>query len=73
MLGIGRHRFKLDVAACGKHPAFSDYIRVNTALPLVNALSSWVDAGMKSGGMDSKKTEAFILLGSGQGVFIKRP
>ncbi len=55
MLGIEIRRSKVDVAACGKHPAFSDYIRVNTTLPLVNALTSWVDAGMKSGGMDCKK------------------
>ncbi len=55
MLGIDRRRLKLDIAACGKHPAFSDYIRVNTDLPLVNALASWVDAGMRSGGVDSKK------------------
>jgi type VI secretion system ImpM family protein len=54
MLGI-RRRLELDIAACGKHPAFSDYIQVNTNLPLVNALASWVDAGMRSGGMESKK------------------
>jgi type VI secretion system ImpM family protein len=55
MLGIDRRRLKLDIAACGKHPAFSDYIRVNADLPMVNALASWVDAGMRSGGMVSKK------------------
>jgi type VI secretion system ImpM family protein len=52
MLGIGRRRLKPDIAAFGKHPAFSDYIRVNTALSMFNALTSWVDAGMKSGGAD---------------------
>jgi type VI secretion system ImpM family protein len=52
MLGISRRRLKPDVAAFGKHPAFSDYIRVNTALSMVNALVSWVDAGMKSGETD---------------------
>lgn len=55
MLGIDWHRLKLDVAAWGKHPAFSDYIRVNTSLPLVNALASWVDEGMKSGPANVKK------------------
>ena len=55
MLGMNRRRVKLDVAACGKHPAFIDYIRVNSALPLANALASWVDAGMKSGMPDFKK------------------
>jgi type VI secretion system ImpM family protein len=56
MLGIGRRRSKLGVAACGKHPAFSDYIRLNATLPLVNALASWVDAGMKSGMADFKRS-----------------
>jgi type VI secretion system protein VasJ len=55
MLGISRRRLKPDVAAFGKHPAFSDYIRVNTALSMVNALVSWVDEGMKSGAADLKK------------------
>lgn len=54
MLGIGRRWSKPEVAVCGKHPAFSDYIRVNSTLPLANALASWVDAGMKSGGVDLK-------------------
>jgi type VI secretion system protein VasJ len=56
MLGISRRRVKLDTAACGKHPAFPDYIRVNTALPLVNALAAWMDEGMQSGAADFKKT-----------------
>lgn len=52
---MNRPRLKLDVAACGKHPAFIDYIRVNSALPLANALASWVDAGMTSSIADFKK------------------
>ncbi len=54
MLGIGKQKTGLDVSAYGKHPAFDDYFSVNMNTPLANALSSWVENGMKSGGAADK-------------------
>ena len=56
MLGIDRRWLKPDVAACGNHPAFNDFIGINMTFPLANALASWVDAGVKAGtATDAKK------------------
>ncbi len=54
MLGIGKQKTCIEVSAYGKHPAFDDYFSVNMNTPLANALSAWVESGMKSGGTADK-------------------
>jgi type VI secretion system protein ImpM len=51
MLGIGKQKKGIVVSAYGKHPAFDDYFSINMEPPLATALSSWVETGMKSGGI----------------------
>lgn len=47
MLGLGRQKPNFELSAHGKHPAFSDYFSLNTDLPLVKALSGWIEKGIK--------------------------
>lgn len=47
MLGISRTKPELELAAHGKHPAFDDYFNLNMDFPLANALSVWVENGVK--------------------------
>lgn len=55
MLGLGKQKAGLEVSAYGKHPAFDDYFSVNMESPLANALSSWIESAMKSGGTADKR------------------
>ncbi|MCP4717878.1 MAG: type VI secretion system-associated protein TagF [Desulfobacteraceae bacterium] len=57
MLGIGKQKAGIEVSAYGKHPAFDDYFSINMEPPLANALSSWVENGMTSGGTADKNRE----------------
>jgi type VI secretion system protein VasJ len=57
MLGIGKQKTGIEVSAYGKHPAFDDYFSVNMEPPLANALSSWIESGIKSGGTAGNKKE----------------
>jgi len=54
MLGIGKQKTGLYVSAYGKHPAFDDYFSVNMNTPLANALSAWIENGIKSNGTADK-------------------
>jgi type VI secretion system protein VasJ len=54
MLGIGKQKTRLEVSAYGKHPAFDDYLSVNMNTPLANALSAWIENGIKSDGTADK-------------------
>lgn len=54
MLGIGKQKTDLSVSAYGKHPAFDDYFSVNMNTPLANALSAWIENGIKSDGTAHK-------------------
>ncbi len=54
MLGIGKQKTGLEVSAYGKHPAFDDYFSVNMNTPLANALSAWIENGIKSNGTADK-------------------
>ena len=45
MLGIGKNKKKIQVAAHGKHPAFNDYFSLNMDFPMASALASWVEKG----------------------------